>query len=82
MKAYVVAFSAIALDLFLFGQAGYEYLAVTAFVCYMWMRATFRKVDDENYVQWSKSVFKISLIVVMSLSGILGIELLTLTIQN
>jgi protoheme IX farnesyltransferase len=80
MKAYVVAFSAIALALFLFGQAGYEYLAVTAFVCYMWMRATFRKVDDENYIQWSKSVFKISLLVVMSLSGILGIELLTLTI--
>ncbi|MCY9843882.1 heme o synthase [Vibrio caribbeanicus] len=80
MKAYVVAFSVISLALFLFGQTGYEYLAVTAFVCYMWTRATFRKVDNDNYVQWSKSVFKISLLVVMSLSGILGLELLTLTI--
>ena len=80
MKAYVVAFSVIALALFLFGQIGYEYLAVTAFVCYVWARATFRKVDNDNYVQWSKSVFKISLLVVMSLSGILGVELLTLSI--
>ena len=78
MKAYVVAFGAVSLALFLLGEAGYEYLAVSAAVCFMWTKVTFRKVDCLNYIQWSKTVFKVSLLVVMSISGVLGLELIPL----
>ncbi|ELC3158482.1 heme o synthase [Vibrio harveyi] len=78
MKAYVVAFSAVAIGLFMLGEAGYEYLAVSAAVCFMWTRVTFQKVNYNNYIQWSKVVFKVSLLVVMSISGVLGLELIPL----
>ncbi|MFA0070340.1 protoheme IX farnesyltransferase, partial [Vibrio breoganii] len=55
-----------------------EYLAVSAAVCFMWTKVTFRKVDCLNYIQWSKMVFKVSLLVVMSISGVLGLELIPL----
>jgi protoheme IX farnesyltransferase len=77
MMAYVVAFNAIALALYLFGNTGYEYLIVAAAVCFMWTRVTFRKMDNENYVAWSKAVFKQSLVVVMALSSVLGLELIS-----
>ncbi|MFV0576902.1 MAG: heme o synthase [Vibrio sp.] len=76
MMAYVVAFSAVALGLYCFGHTGYEYLAVAALSCFMWSKVTFRKMDETNYVQWSKSVFKTSLIVVMAFSSVLGLELI------
>ncbi|MHC6530071.1 heme o synthase [Vibrio proteolyticus] len=79
MKAYVVAFSVVAMALFLFGQAEYEFLAVAALVCLYWLRVTFRPVNYDNYEFWSKAVFKASLIVVMGISGILGLQLFTLT---
>jgi protoheme IX farnesyltransferase len=44
----------------------------------MWTKVTFRKVDCANYIQWSKTVFKVSLLVVMSISGVLGLELIPL----
>ncbi|MGY3571205.1 heme o synthase [Vibrio paucivorans] len=78
MKAYVIAFAAVAAGLFMLGEAGYEYLAVSAAVCFFWTRVTFQKVTDDNYIQWSKAVFKISLLVVMSISGVLGLELIPL----
>ncbi|MET2853193.1 heme o synthase [Vibrio owensii] len=78
MKAYVVAFSAVAIGLFMLGEAGYEYLAVSAAVCFMWTRVTFQKVNYNNYIQWSRAVFKVSLLVVMSISGVLGLELIPL----
>lgn len=78
MKAYVVAFSTVAIGLFMLGEAGYEYLAVSAAVCFMWTRVTFQKVNYNNYIQWSKAVFKVSLLVVMSISGVLGLELIPL----
>ncbi|USD43814.1 heme o synthase [Vibrio sp. SCSIO 43135] len=78
MKAYVIAFAVVAAGLFMLGEAGYEYLAVSAAVCFFWTRVTFRKVTDDNYVQWSKAVFKMSLLVVMSISGVLGLELIPL----
>ncbi|MDF4886439.1 protoheme IX farnesyltransferase, partial [Vibrio parahaemolyticus] len=80
MKAYVVAFGAVSLGLFLLGEAGYEYLAVAAVVCFMWTKVTFRSIDDNNYIAWSKSVFKVSLLVVMGISGVLGVELIPLAL--
>ncbi|MBF9003435.1 heme o synthase [Vibrio nitrifigilis] len=77
MMAYVVAFNIVAFALFLLGEAGYEYLLVASAVCFMWTRVTFRPVTQENYVAWSKSVFKVSLVVVMGLSSVLGLELMT-----
>lgn len=79
MQAYVVVFSALALALYAFGQAGFEYLAVAALLCFMWLKVTFRHIEEGNYVAWSKTVFKMSLIIVMSFSAILGIELITLS---
>ncbi|MFN1530814.1 heme o synthase [Vibrio jasicida] len=78
MKAYVVAFGVVAIGLFMLGEAGCEYLAVSAAVCFMWTRVTFQKVNYNNYIQWSKAVFKVSLLVVMSISGVLGLELIPL----
>lgn len=78
MKSYVVAFGVVAIGLFMLGEAGYEYLAVSAAVCFMWTRVTFQKVNYNNYTQWSKAVFKVSLLVVMSISGVLGLELIPL----
>ncbi|MBV1841553.1 heme o synthase [Photobacterium ganghwense] len=80
MQAYVVAFSVVALGLFLLGNGGYEYLAVASAVCLMWTRVTFRKMTADNYVDWSKAVFKTSLLVVMGISTVLGVELIPLTI--
>lgn len=77
MKAHVVAFSLVAMALFLCGQASYTFLAITALICLYWLRVTFRSVNQENYESWARSVFKASLIVVMSLSGILGLQLFT-----
>lgn len=80
MIAYVVAFNLVALALFLLGNGGYEYLVVAAGVCFMWTQVTFKKVTEENYVEWSKAVFKGSLLVVMGISTVLGIELIPLSI--
>ncbi|KLV10545.1 protoheme IX farnesyltransferase [Photobacterium ganghwense] len=80
MQAYVVAFSVVALGLFLLGNGGVEYLAVASAVCLMWTRVTFRKMTADNYVDWSKAVFKTSLLVVMGISTVLGVELIPLTI--
>ncbi len=76
MQAYVLIFSLTALGLFLYGHTGFEYLAITAVVCGLWTRVTFRSINAHNYVPWAKNVFKTSLIVVMSISGALGLELL------
>ncbi|AUI87960.1 protoheme IX farnesyltransferase [Vibrio azureus] len=78
MKAYVVAFTLASMGLFALGEAGYEYLAVSAAVCFAWTRVTFRPVDNDNCVPWSKAVFKVSLLAVMAISGVLGIELIPL----
>lgn len=80
MIAYVVAFNLVALALFLLGNGGYEYLVVAAGVCFMWTQVTFKKVTEENYVEWSKAVFKVSLLVVMGISTVLGVELIPLSI--
>lgn len=80
MMAYVIAFNLVAFALFLFGEAGYEYLAVAGAVCFMWTRVTFKPITQENYVAWSKSVFKVSLVVVMGISSVLGLELMTAAI--
>lgn len=79
MILYVIAFNIVALGLFLFGHTGYEYLIVSATVCFMWTRVTFRDIDQENYVPWAKAVFKMSLVVVMGFSSVLGVELLSLS---
>ncbi|EHA1124693.1 protoheme IX farnesyltransferase [Vibrio navarrensis] len=80
MKAYVVAFTVVALALFALGSAGYEYLAVASLVSGYWLLVTFKPVTQQNYESWARSVFKISLLVVMSISGVLGMELLPLSI--
>ncbi|EOW9553194.1 heme o synthase [Vibrio fluvialis] len=80
MMAYVVAFNLVALALFLLGECGYEYLVIASAVCFMWTKVTFKPVTEDNYVQWSKTVFKVSLLVVMGISSVLGLELIPLTI--
>jgi protoheme IX farnesyltransferase len=80
MKAYVVAFAVVAFALFALGSAGYEYLAVASLVSGYWLLVTFKPVTQQNYESWARSVFKISLLVVMSISGVLGMELLPLPI--
>ncbi len=81
MKAYVVAFGAVASSwAVLLGEAE------------PWIPGRCRrqyalcgpahipgKVDCANYnYKWSKTVFKVSLLVVMSISGVLGLELIPL----
>ncbi|MGV1720130.1 heme o synthase [Vibrio furnissii] len=80
MMAYVVAFNLVALALFLLGECGYEYLVIAAAVCFMWTKVTFKPVTEDNYVAWSKTVSKVSLLVVMGISSVLGLELIPLTI--
>ncbi|MBL4249085.1 heme o synthase [Vibrio fluvialis] len=80
MMAYVVAFNLVALALFLLGECGYEYLVIASAVCFMWTKVTFKPVAEDNYVEWSKTVFKVSLLVVMGISSVLGLELIPLTI--
>jgi protoheme IX farnesyltransferase len=46
----------------------------------MWTKVTFKPVTEDNYVEWSKTVFKVSLLVVMGISSVLGLELIPLTI--
>ncbi|MBY8055149.1 heme o synthase [Vibrio fluvialis] len=80
MMAYVAAFNLVALALFLLGECGYEYLVIASAVCFMWTKVTFKPVTEDNYVEWSKTVFKVSLLVVMGISSVLGLELIPLTI--
>lgn len=77
---YVLVFSVVALGLYAFGHTGHEYLAVVAISCYGWFKVTYRNMDESNYVQWSKSVFKTSLLVITAFSTVLGIELLPFSI--
>ena len=76
MMAYVLAFNLVALALYLLGNTGYEYLAVASAVCFMWTRVTFRRINNNEYIPWSKAVFRYSLVVVMALSTVLGVELI------
>jgi len=79
--AYVVAFFIVAFSLYAFcNTTGYAYLLVVALSCYGWAKVSFRKVDNANYVQWSKSVFKGSLLVITAFSFVLGIELIPVTL--
>ncbi|EAS45503.1 protoheme IX farnesyltransferase [Photobacterium profundum] len=80
MMAYVVAFMLVALALFVFGHGGAEYLVVSSLVCLMWCRVTFKPITQDSYVAWSKTVFKTSLIVVTAISGVLGLELISLLV--
>lgn len=80
MLAYVLAFNLVALGLYLLGEAGWEYLLVASAVCLWWTKVTFRPVTEENYMVWSKAVFKVSLLVVMGVSSVLGLELIPLTL--
>ncbi len=75
MIAYVVAVNLVALALFIFGAAGYEYLVVAGVACLLWARVTFRPIRDGDYVSWSRPVFHLSLVVVMAISSALGLEL-------
>ncbi|WP_086982336.1 heme o synthase [Vibrio aphrogenes] len=81
MMAYVVAFSLVAFGLYAFGHTGYEYLIVAAISCYSWSKVTFKRMDDSDYIQWSKSVFKTSLLVVMAFSTVLGVELIPFSLS-
>lgn len=81
MQAYVVVFTLVSFGLFLFGSAGYEYLAVASLVCFGWLKASFKRLNQQEMVldspeqqQWAKSVFKHSLFVVMGFSAVMGIE--------
>lgn len=55
MQAYVVVFSLVALGLFLFGEAGYAYLAISSLVCFGWLKATFSSFDSQQAKKAKKS---------------------------
>lgn len=78
IRHYVLAFCAVAAALFFVGEANYEYLIVVGAMSAFWARVTFRDMNSSNYIDWSKAVFKVSLLVVTSFSGVLGLELLSL----
>ncbi|MGX9520224.1 protoheme IX farnesyltransferase [Vibrio mediterranei] len=78
IRHYVLAFCAVATALFFVGEANYEYLIVVGAMSAFWARVTFRDMNSSNYIDWSKAVFKVSLLVVTSFSGVLGLELLPL----
>ncbi|WP_240206050.1 heme o synthase [Vibrio sp. CyArs1] len=78
IRHYVLAFCAVAATLFFVGEANYEYLIVVGAMSAFWARVTFRDMNSSNYIDWSKAVFKVSLLVVTSFSGVLGLELLPL----
>lgn len=78
IRHYVLAFCAVAAALFFVGEANYEYLIVVGAMSAFWARVTFRDMNNSNYTDWSKAVFKVSLLVVTSFSGVLGLELLPL----
>lgn len=78
IRHYVLAFCAVAAALFFVGEANYEYLIVVGAMSAFWARVTFRDMNNSNYIDWSKAVFKVSLLVVTSFSGVLGLELLPL----
>jgi protoheme IX farnesyltransferase len=78
IRHYVLAFCAVAAALFFVGEANYEYLIVVGAMSAFWARVTFRDMNSSNYIDWSKAVFKVSLLVVTSFSGVLGLELLPL----
>ncbi|KFA98721.1 heme o synthase [Vibrio sp. ER1A] len=78
IRHYVLAFCAVAAALFFVGEANYEYLIVVGAISAFWARVTFRDMNSSNYIDWSKAVFKVSLLVVTSFSGVLGLELLPL----
>ncbi|PCD86286.1 heme o synthase [Vibrio mediterranei] len=78
IRHYVLAFCAVAAALFFVCEANYEYLIVVGAMSAFWARVTFRDMNSSNYIDWSKAVFKVSLLVVTSFSGVLGLELLPL----
>lgn len=76
MMGYVALFDVLALALYICGNAGDGYFLVATMVCLMWTHVTFKTMTEENMEDWSRSVFRVSLLVVTSISAALGIELI------
>lgn len=74
MIAYVLVFNVVALALYWVGNMHYIFLLVAGVVCFIWTHITFKPVTQDNYVNWAKNVFKMSLVVVMGFSSVLGLE--------
>jgi len=75
MLSYILAFLAAASALTIYGYAGYTYFVVMLVVSLMWLRkaiAGFKKHNDD--ARWARGLFGFSLVVLMTLSVMLSLN--------
>lgn len=76
MILYVVAFAAVAILLGVYQSLGIAYLALTALFSFGWLALSIAGLQSKNDVVWAKSMFKVSLAVILGLSFVIFISCL------
>lgn len=71
---YMLAFTLSALALGLFRYTGYVYMLVMTLLCVWWVWLALQGFTTKNDNKWAKSVFKFSLVVLVSFSALISIE--------
>ena len=71
---YVFAFFVATSLLFVFGYAGYIYLAVMLALNFAWFFYGIQRVKDIDYSLWARKMFRVSLVVLLVFSVMISLE--------
>jgi protoheme IX farnesyltransferase len=74
MFIYTLGFSLAALLPYFFGFTGRYYLIVTVGVSALWLYVSLKGLFTQNTYAWAKQMFRLSLVVIMSLSLMISID--------
>ncbi|UJF17546.1 heme o synthase [Vibrio sp. SS-MA-C1-2] len=76
IQYYTLAFCSLIIMLYFVSDLSLGYLILMSVLSVYWARVAYQHVDYGNYIPWSKSIFKISLVIVMAMSGLFTFETL------
>jgi protoheme IX farnesyltransferase len=74
MLLYIVAFLAAASMLLVLGYTGIAYFVVVSILGLMWLGLAIRGFKREDHAVWAKSMFRVSLFVIMGLSAMISLD--------
>jgi protoheme IX farnesyltransferase len=71
---YIIAFLIATSMLIVFGYTGFSYLVVVSFLGLVWLGLSIRGFRREDHVVWARSMFRVSLVVIMGLSLMISFD--------
>lgn len=74
MLLYIVAFTAAAASLSLFGYTGSAYLVVSASLGIAWLMLCLKGFKSDNHARWARDMFRFSLVVIVLLCLMMAID--------